>query len=85
MQLTNIIFKDYRMTSFRCIADIKIIYINLIYYEYITGIDYVLSLNNSRFGDYLHSIYPNEFEVQDTTDTQKSASSLDLHLEIDNG
>ena len=41
-------------------------------------IDGVLSLNNSRFGDYLHSI-------KDTTDTQKSASYLDLHLEIDNG
>ena len=48
-------------------------------------IDDVLSLNNSRFGDYLHRIYPNELEVKDTTDTQKSASYLDLHLEIDNG
>jgi len=38
-----------------------------------------------RFGDYLHHIYPNELEVKDTTDTQKSASYLDLHLEIDNG
>jgi hypothetical protein len=28
---------------------------------------------NSRFGDYLHLIYPNELEVKDTTD-----------LEIDN-
>ena len=42
----------------------------------------VLSLNNSRFGDYLHRIYPSELEVKDTTDTQKSASYLDLHLEI---
>jgi len=42
----------------------------------------VLSLNNYRFGDYLHltRIYPNE----DTTVTQKSASYLDLHHEIDN-
>ena len=47
-------------------------------------IDYVLSLNNSRFGDYLHRIYPNELEVKDTTDTQKYASYLNLHLEIDN-
>ena len=38
-----------------------------------------------RFGDYLHRIYPNELEVKDTIDTQKSASYLDLHLEIDNG
>jgi hypothetical protein len=42
-------------------------------------------LNNSRFGDYLHRIYPNELEVKDTTDIQKSASYLDFHLEIDNG
>ena len=44
-----------------------------------------MSLNNSEFGDYLHRIYPNEQEVKDTTDTQKSASYLDLHLDIDNG
>ena len=46
-------------------------------------IDDVLSLNNSRFGDYLHHIYPHEHEVKYTTDTQMSASYLDLHLEID--
>ena len=45
----------------------------------------VPSLNNSRFGDYLHHIYPNELEVTDTTDTQNSASYHDLHLEINNG
>ena len=28
-------------------------------------------------------IYPLEFEIKDTTDTDKSASYLDLHLEID--
>jgi hypothetical protein len=44
---------------------------------------YVLSLNNSRFGDYLHHVYPNELEVKDTTDTQTRASCFDLHLEID--
>jgi hypothetical protein len=48
-------------------------------------IDDVLSLNNSRFRDYLHRIYPSELEVKDTTDAQKSASYLDLLLEIDNG
>ena len=42
-------------------------------------------LNNSRFGDYLHCIYPNELEVNDTTDNQTSASYLNIHLEIDNG
>ena len=35
--------------------------------------------------DYLHRIFPNELEVKDNTDTQKFASYLDLHLEIDNG
>ena len=47
-------------------------------------IDDVLSLNNFWFGDYLHCIYPNELEVKDTTDTEKSASYLDIHHEIDN-
>jgi hypothetical protein len=51
---------------------------------YFRYIDDVLSLNNSRFGNYLHIIYPNELEVKDTTDTQSSASYLDRHLEIDN-
>jgi hypothetical protein len=37
--------------------------------------DDVLSLNNTRFGDYLHHIYPNELEVKGTTDTQKFAVS----------
>ena len=46
-------------------------------------IDDVLSLNNSRFGDYIHLIYPNELEIKDTTDSPKSASYLDLYLEID--
>jgi hypothetical protein len=36
-------------------------------------------------GDYLHRIYPKELVVNDTTDTQKSASFLDIYLEIDNG
>ncbi len=48
-------------------------------------IDAILSLNNSRFCDYLHRIYPNEIEVKDISDTQRSASYLDPHLEIDNG
>ena len=41
----------------------------------------VMSLNNSRFGDYLYRIYPNELEVSDTNDIEKYAS----HLEIDSG
>jgi hypothetical protein len=44
----------------------------------------VLSLNNSRFGDFVDRIYPIELEIKDTTDTDRSASYLDLHLKIDN-
>ena len=47
-------------------------------------IDDVMSLNNSRFCEHLHLIYPNELEVKDTTDTQRYASYLDIHLDIDN-
>jgi hypothetical protein len=43
----------------------------------------VLSLNNSRFGDFVDRIYPIELEIKDTTDTDRSASYLDLHLKID--
>ena len=46
-------------------------------------IDDVLSLNNSRFGDFVDRIYPIELEIKDTTDTDRSASYLDIHLEID--
>ena len=47
------------------------------------NIDDVLSLNNSRFGDFVDRINPIELEIKDTTDTDRSASYLDLHLEID--
>ena len=46
-------------------------------------IDDVLSLNNSRFGDFVDCIYPIELEIKDTTDTDRSASYLDIHLRID--
>ena len=46
-------------------------------------IDVVLGLNNSRFGYFIYRIYPNELEVKDTTDTQKYAFYIYLHLEID--
>ena len=46
-------------------------------------IDDVLSLNNSRFGDFVDCIYPIELEIKDTTDTDMSASYLDIHLRID--
>ena len=45
-------------------------------------IDDVLSLNNSRFGDFVDRISI-ELEIKDTTDTDRSASNLDLHLDID--
>ena len=47
-------------------------------------IDDVLSLNNSRFGDFVDCISPNELETKDTTNTNRSALYLDLHLESDN-
>jgi hypothetical protein len=43
----------------------------------------VLSLNDSKFSDFVDHIYPIKLEVKDTTDTDRSASYLDIHLEID--
>ena len=47
------------------------------------------SLNNSLYGDYLHFIiiYTTELQINDTTDTQSSASyiNFNLHLVTDNG
>ena len=43
----------------------------------------IISLNNSRFGDFVDRIYPIELEIKDTTDTERSASYPDLHLGID--
>ena len=37
----------------------------------------------SRFGDFVDRIYPIELEIKDTTDTDRSTSCVDLHLEID--
>ena len=45
-------------------------------------IDDVLLLNNSNFWDFGDRIYPIELEIRDTTDTDRSASYIDLHLEI---
>jgi hypothetical protein len=46
-------------------------------------IDDVLSRSNSRFSDFVDRIYSIELEIKDTTDADRSASYLDLHLEID--
>ena len=43
-------------------------------------IDDVLSINNSRFAEFLPLIYPPELEVKETA---SSASFLDLYLEFD--
>jgi hypothetical protein len=45
--------------------------------------DGVLAVNNYRLSDFLGCIYPIEIERKDITDTYRSASYLDLHLEID--
>ena len=42
----------------------------------------VLSPSNSRFGDFVDRIYPIELEIKNTTDADRSASHLALHLEI---
>ena len=48
-------------------------------------IDDVLSLNNSKFSEYLEFIYPRELEIKETTETTSSASYLDCYLCLDNG
>ena len=47
-------------------------------------IDDVLSLNNSKFSDYINDIYPEELDIKETTDNSTSSSFLDLLLEFDN-
>ncbi|KAK3094161.1 hypothetical protein FSP39_024851 [Pinctada imbricata] len=46
-------------------------------------IDDVLFINNPKFADYLSSIYPSELEVKETTETNNSASYLDIMLSYD--
>ena len=46
-------------------------------------VDDVLSINDSRFAEFLPLIYPPELEVKETTDTASPASFLDLYLEFD--
>ena len=48
-------------------------------------IDDVLSLNNSKFPEYLEFIYPREIEIKETTENTIFASYLDCYLCIDNG
>jgi hypothetical protein len=44
---------------------------------------YVLSLNNSKFGDYVDRIYLQELEIKDIPDTDRFVLYLDLHVDID--
>ena len=44
-------------------------------------VDDVLSLNNSKFGDFVDRISPIELEIKVTIDTDRSASYLELHLQ----
>jgi hypothetical protein len=56
---------------------------NIVSYFTFRYIDDVLSLNNSRIGDFVDRIYPIELEIKDTTDTDRSASYLGIRLEND--
>ena len=42
-----------------------------------------LSINNHNFHNYVHLIYPDELDIKDTTESDKSASYLDILLNID--
>ena len=46
-------------------------------------IDDVLSINNPDFENYLGQMYPAELEIKDTTESNTSASYLDLLLSIE--
>jgi hypothetical protein len=46
-------------------------------------IDDVLSIKNHNFHNYVQLIYPDEFEIEDTTECDKSALYLDILLNID--
>jgi hypothetical protein len=46
-------------------------------------IDDVLSINNNNFHNYVHVVYPDELEINDTTESDRSASYLDILINID--
>jgi hypothetical protein len=46
-------------------------------------IDDVVSINNHNFHNHVHLIYPDELEIKDTTESDKSASHLDILLNMD--
>ena len=51
-------------------------------FRYIHVVD-VLSLNNSKFGDYVDRIYLRELEIKDIPETDRFALYHDLHVDID--
>ena len=55
---------------------------NSISHQYI---DDVLSLNSSKFSEYLDFVYPRELEIKDTTEIATSALYLDCYLYSDYG
>jgi hypothetical protein len=46
-------------------------------------IDDVLPINKQNFHNYVHLIYPDELEIKDTTESDKSDSYLDMSMNID--
>ena len=42
----------------------------------------VLSLSNSSLGDFVDRIYPNDFEIKNTTNTARTTPHLNMHIEI---
>jgi hypothetical protein len=81
-QNPHVIYVNTRVNSFTiCLLSLFYCRQNLCFtYRYI---DDILSINNSRFAEFLPLIYPPELEVKETTDTASSASFLALYLEFD--
>ena len=46
-------------------------------------IDDILSINNDNFHTYVNTIYPNELEIKDITESSTHASYLDILLSVD--
>jgi hypothetical protein len=82
--LTYLFLHAYEADFLQCLLKNKDRKLSQTFNSSFRYIDDVLWLNNSQFIDYLYRIYPNELQVKDTTDNQKFASYLDLHLEIAN-
>ena len=72
----HVITKSTNLHVYSCVS--------FIYFAFLY-IDDVISLNNSRFGEFVDRVYPIELEIKDTTNTGTSVSYLDLHLVIDSG